>query len=250
MDSLSYFRRNTSKPKRNFLKENKRQVKKLEEQFRETHIDEPRAPLRSQKYANVQPKIQTQTVRRPASAYAAPSTRTDSTGSRRAASAAVSTCDEAVQCCEEAKILRSQGTQTDDKGVHQGKELSASAGSWEQRSELRLNLAEGPEPTQRTSSSGDKLVRWDLSSDSGLKESAKGGCDQGSVVFSDNERLQTLDQLRTAQEKLLAELNRLPVRSNTLRVQNKRREIDSQLDKIESMIKTFSRPQRSQSSSR
>jgi ribosomal protein L32E len=48
-----------TEPKRDFLRENKRQVKKIEEQFRETRIDDNKLELRNQRYANIQPKVQT-----------------------------------------------------------------------------------------------------------------------------------------------------------------------------------------------
>lgn len=53
---------------------------------------------------------------------------------------------------------------------------------------------------------------------------------------------QTLSQLRITQNQLIVELNKLPVRSTTLRVQNKRRDIDSQLDKVETLIASLTKP--------
>jgi len=52
----------------------------------------------------------------------------------------------------------------------------------------------------------------------------------------------TLSQLRSTQNQLIVELNKLPVRSTTLRVQNRRREIDAQLDKVETLITGLTNP--------
>lgn len=52
----------------------------------------------------------------------------------------------------------------------------------------------------------------------------------------------TLSSLRNTQSKLIFELNNLPVRSSTLRAQNRRREIDAQLDKVESLIAGLTKP--------
>jgi hypothetical protein len=46
----------------------------------------------------------------------------------------------------------------------------------------------------------------------------------------------------TAQEELIVQLNRLPVRLHTLRAQNQRRQLDEELDKIERLIFAFSKP--------
>ncbi|XP_059475331.1 uncharacterized protein LOC132196588 [Neocloeon triangulifer] len=262
MDSLNFIHKGTAKPKRNFLNENKRLVKNLEKQFREAHISEQRTPLSNQKYSNVQPKVQTRNHNafptRPASSYA---TSSRATCSQQRPMSAVTTCDEGVQC--ETKVLHSQGTQTAVESMLSGRELRPSAASWEERSQLqlRLNIEEEEESvdhahqaTQGTTSTGDKLVRWDLQSDAGDKEASVRSkaslpsvksIDDNSKPFNEEERLQYLSQLKATQDKLIADLNRLPVRSNTLRVQTRRREIDVQLDKVEALITAFSRPGRS-----
>jgi hypothetical protein len=72
--------------------------------------------------------------------------------------------------------------------------------------------------------------------------SVAGNSTEKSNPLSKENSAQTLSQLRATHSKLVSELNSFPVRSNTLRMQNRRREIDSQLDKVEALIAALTKP--------
>lgn len=67
-------------------------------------------------------------------------------------------------------------------------------------------------------------------------------CPPGHVTIPDAERKETLRALRQSYADLIAELNLLPVKTDTLRTRNRKIELEKQLDKIEDGIKVFSRP--------
>lgn len=64
----------------------------------------------------------------------------------------------------------------------------------------------------------------------------------GHTLMPREERLQTLASLEKNQTELLAQLNALPVRVDTLRVKTTKAELERKLSEIESAIKIFSRP--------
>lgn len=67
-------------------------------------------------------------------------------------------------------------------------------------------------------------------------------CPEGHVLLPDTERKDTLRMLRQSYAELITELNNLPVRSDTLKVRNRKMEIEKQLEKLDDGIKVFSRP--------
>lgn len=64
----------------------------------------------------------------------------------------------------------------------------------------------------------------------------------GHTLMPREERLQTLASLQKNQEELIAQLNALPVRVDTLRVKTRKAELERKLVEIEGAIKIFSRP--------
>lgn len=67
-------------------------------------------------------------------------------------------------------------------------------------------------------------------------------CPEGHVMLPDNERKETLRMLRQSYAELITELNMLPVRSDTLKVRNRKMDIEKQLKKLDEGIKVFTRP--------
>lgn len=67
-------------------------------------------------------------------------------------------------------------------------------------------------------------------------------CPPGHVALPDNERKETLRMLRNSFAELVSELNKLPVKTDTLRMRNRKMELEKQLTKLEEGIKVFSRP--------
>ncbi|KAL7287108.1 hypothetical protein TKK_0018726 [Trichogramma kaykai] len=67
-------------------------------------------------------------------------------------------------------------------------------------------------------------------------------CPVGHVPIPDNERKETLAMLKKNHQELVNELNMLPIRTDTLRSQKRKMEIEKNLEKLEEAIKVFSRP--------
>ncbi|GBP17996.1 Enkurin domain-containing protein 1 [Eumeta japonica] len=67
-------------------------------------------------------------------------------------------------------------------------------------------------------------------------------CPPGHVTLPDTERKETLRMLRNSFAELVSELNKMPVKTDTLRMRNKKMELEKQLAKLEEGIKVFSRP--------
>ncbi|XP_034934326.1 uncharacterized protein [Chelonus insularis] len=73
-------------------------------------------------------------------------------------------------------------------------------------------------------------------------EAIKTDCPPGHIILPDNERKETLRMLKKSYQDYVNELNKMPIRSDTLRCQKKKAEIEKQLNKLEEGIKLFSRP--------
>ncbi|XP_026294524.1 uncharacterized protein LOC113218400 [Frankliniella occidentalis] len=66
-------------------------------------------------------------------------------------------------------------------------------------------------------------------------------CPPGHVAMPDAERRETLDMILKNYNKLITELNKIPVRTDTLKMKQRKIEIEKQLDKLEEGIRIFSR---------
>ncbi|KAK2581051.1 hypothetical protein KPH14_006094 [Odynerus spinipes] len=67
-------------------------------------------------------------------------------------------------------------------------------------------------------------------------------CPEGHVPLPDNERQETLRMLKKNYQDYVNELNMMPIKTDTLRAQRRKMEIEKQLNKLEEGIKVFSRP--------
>ncbi|KAK6629766.1 hypothetical protein RUM43_003584 [Polyplax serrata] len=66
-------------------------------------------------------------------------------------------------------------------------------------------------------------------------------CPPGHIPLPDTERKKTLHMLRVSHAELVREMNLLPVRADTLRVRQKKMQLEAQLNKIEEGIKVFNK---------
>ncbi|XP_072390495.1 uncharacterized protein [Diabrotica undecimpunctata] len=64
----------------------------------------------------------------------------------------------------------------------------------------------------------------------------------GHTVLPESERIETLATYKKNYDKLINELNSLPLTCDTLRIRNKQMKIEGELQKIEEAIKMFERP--------
>ncbi|NXK86344.1 ENKD1 protein, partial [Formicarius rufipectus] len=64
----------------------------------------------------------------------------------------------------------------------------------------------------------------------------------GHTMMPENQRLETLSNLKQSQKELIKDLVLLPMRADSLRMQNRRIELERKLSQIEEAIKIFSRP--------
>ncbi|XP_043258498.1 flap endonuclease 1 [Colletes gigas] len=67
-------------------------------------------------------------------------------------------------------------------------------------------------------------------------------CPNGHVQLPDQERKETLHILKKNYQDYVNELNMMPIKSDTLRAQQRKTEIEKQLNKLEEGIKVFSKP--------
>lgn len=76
---------------------------------------------------------------------------------------------------------------------------------------------------------------------SALTKEVDPNCPLGHIVMPDDERRETLDMILKNYNQLIAELNKIPVRTDTLKMKQRKIEIEKQLDKLEEGIRIFSR---------
>ncbi|XP_012287600.1 uncharacterized protein LOC105703643 isoform X2 [Orussus abietinus] len=67
-------------------------------------------------------------------------------------------------------------------------------------------------------------------------------CPEGHIPLPDNERKETLRMLKKNYQEFVNELNKMPIKTDTLKSQRRKMEIEKQLNKLEEGIKVFSRP--------
>eukprot|EP00117_Sycon_ciliatum_P011040 scpid106391/ scgid0926/ Uncharacterized protein C16orf48 homolog len=67
-------------------------------------------------------------------------------------------------------------------------------------------------------------------------------CPQGHVVMPEKERQETLLKLENSHDKLSLELQAMPVRNDTLRIKNRKTELERSLEELEQALRIFSRP--------
>ncbi|XP_015593829.1 uncharacterized protein LOC107267093 [Cephus cinctus] len=67
-------------------------------------------------------------------------------------------------------------------------------------------------------------------------------CPEGHLPLPDSERKETLSMLKKNYQQFVDELNSMPIKTDTLRSQQRKAEIERQLNKLEEGIKVFSRP--------
>lgn len=67
-------------------------------------------------------------------------------------------------------------------------------------------------------------------------------CPESHIALPDNERQETLHMLKKSYQEYVKELNMMPIKTDTLRAQRRKMEIEKQLNKLEEGMKVFSRP--------
>jgi hypothetical protein len=64
----------------------------------------------------------------------------------------------------------------------------------------------------------------------------------GMRLLTEDERLETLQQLLDEKEATFLEYNRLPIAANTMAIRNRRNELENKLTELETAVKVFTRP--------
>ncbi|XP_021925231.1 uncharacterized protein LOC110832485 isoform X3 [Zootermopsis nevadensis] len=88
----------------------------------------------------------------------------------------------------------------------------------------------------------ERRKEWQKKAEQSVLDAPDPACPLGHVPLPDSERKETLIMLRKSYTDLIQELNMMPVRMDTLRIRNRKIELEKQLNKIEEGIKVFSRP--------
>jgi len=64
----------------------------------------------------------------------------------------------------------------------------------------------------------------------------------GHILMSEQERVETLNTLKRNYDSLVEELNRIPIRMDTIRVRDQKIKLENQFAKLEQAMRVFSRP--------
>ncbi|KAG8144030.1 putative C16orf48-like protein [Naja naja] len=88
----------------------------------------------------------------------------------------------------------------------------------------------------------ERKDHWRKEAEERLRNTPDPDTPPGHAMMPENQRLETLKNLKESQEKLLKELLLLPVRIDSLSVQTRRVSLEKKLSHIEEALKIFSRP--------
>jgi hypothetical protein len=88
----------------------------------------------------------------------------------------------------------------------------------------------------------ERQQAWQKEKEQRKRDAPDTACPPGHVKLPDSERLETLKMLKKRHAELVQQLNMLPVSMDTLKVRNRKIELEKELNKLEEGIKVFSRP--------
>ncbi|KAJ9591962.1 hypothetical protein L9F63_001474 [Diploptera punctata] len=88
----------------------------------------------------------------------------------------------------------------------------------------------------------ERKEEWKKAEEQKIQDAPDPSCPPGYVSFPDNKRIDALKKLRENYAELVQELNMMPVRTDTLRMRKRKMELEKELNKIEQVMKVFSRP--------
>ncbi|KAL7978868.1 hypothetical protein Chor_013357 [Crotalus horridus] len=88
----------------------------------------------------------------------------------------------------------------------------------------------------------ERKDHWRKEAEERLRNTPDPDTPPGHAMMPENQRLETLKNLKETQQKLLKEFLLLPVRIDTLSVQTRRVSLEKKLSQIEEALKIFSRP--------
>lgn len=84
--------------------------------------------------------------------------------------------------------------------------------------------------------------QWRMDEEERIRNMPDPSIPPGHTLMPRDERLQTLELLKKKHKEMTAELNSLPVSCDTLRIKTRKTELETKLREIESALKIFSRP--------
>jgi hypothetical protein len=87
----------------------------------------------------------------------------------------------------------------------------------------------------------NRKEKWRLADEKREREKPDPDCPTGQVRLSEDERLGLLKAVEERTRQLIDETNRLPVRSDTMRSRNRRKEMEDELSRLEDEIRKYSR---------
>ncbi|XP_053305710.1 enkurin domain-containing protein 1 [Spea bombifrons] len=88
----------------------------------------------------------------------------------------------------------------------------------------------------------DLKEKWCMEKEKDKKQTSDQLLPPGHTIMPEAERLKTLNNIRGAQTQLTKELLGLPLRANTLSIQNRRTELEKKLSEMDEAVKIFSHP--------
>ena len=85
-------------------------------------------------------------------------------------------------------------------------------------------------------------MEWKDEEERKEREKPDPDCPPNHVKLTEESRLETLDELKTSYSVLLQELSRFSVRADSVRIRQRKRDIEDEMRQIEAKIKVYERP--------
>ncbi|XP_078470856.1 enkurin domain-containing protein 1 isoform X2 [Lampetra planeri] len=110
------------------------------------------------------------------------------------------------------------------------------------RSNSQPNLSLAPQPKGMLPAYLiERREEWSRQQEERRRQQPEIGQPEGHTAMRETERAETLACLRSTQQQLLHELGSMPMRADTLRVRERRAEIEKRLAEVEEAVRIFSR---------
>uniref|UniRef100_A0A8C7E4I8 Enkurin domain containing 1 n=1 Tax=Naja naja TaxID=35670 RepID=A0A8C7E4I8_NAJNA len=240
LDEISFFEelRPKRKDHKDHEKENLRRMREIQRKCREKEqarqLSQPKpvkALWKSQKYENVESKVKAKLQVPPRSSHSPLPRSLQHKRLRDTPPAPHSKVDfvsHNAQNAKRASMQRSRSLQSINKVLEQ-KQKDLEEYNTKQKGHVPHYLIE-------------RKDHWRKEAEERLRNTPDPDTPPGHAMMPENQRLETLKNLKESQEKLLKELLLLPVRIDSLSVQTRRVSLEKKLSHIEEALKIFSRP--------
>lgn len=88
----------------------------------------------------------------------------------------------------------------------------------------------------------DRQTKWKEEAERKEREKPDPDCPPNHVRLDDASRLDALTAMKSDYQELLSELSRFSVRADTIRIRQRKRDIEDEMTHLEAKIKVYERP--------